>query len=144
MDADTTTAAPLAEAITAAAADRAVRRPAEENSEERILASLARSFVGAALEVIEGRRMLRQLEGMTTARVLEKIAARAALREHSVAARPAVGAPSAHLGRTLVCETGENSWEIVVLCTEARRTRACALRIVRRRNRWIIDDLEMG
>ena len=102
----------------------------------------ARALVLALLEVLSGRRPVRQLRPHLT----EAAYARLCSRLHRTrSAPPRMPGPPAqrpsvrtriHVGRTLVCEPADGVAEITVLARVGSRTRAIAVRLEGLDGRW--------
>ncbi|MFG1921201.1 Rv3235 family protein [Cryptosporangium sp. NPDC048952] len=103
----------------------------------------ARALVLALLEVLSGRRPVRQLRPHLTEEAYARLSARLH-RARAAATTRTVGPPAQrpsvrtriHVGRTLVCEPADGIAEITVLARVGTRTRAIAVRLEGLDGRW--------
>ncbi|WP_146341196.1 Rv3235 family protein [Nesterenkonia sp. NBAIMH1] len=122
------------------------RRPTElasEAEESRQIQAMSKVVCQAALETFAGLRPAHQMERWLAPSVYEKIVARADLVAHM---RAGGGSHSARLQFLSVrpCRVRPGIWEVSVVFADARRVRACALRLEAHRRRWQVTAMEMG
>lgn len=130
--------------------DRPPERPQEVSFERQATprhalpdpAGHARALVLAMLEVLSGRRPVRQLRPHLTEEAYSRLSSRLHRARSASTRKP--GPPSQHptvrtrihVGRTLVCEPADGIAEITVLARVGARTRAIAVRLEGLDGRW--------
>ncbi|GAA0226423.1 Rv3235 family protein [Cryptosporangium japonicum] len=95
----------------------------------------ARALVLALLEVLSGRRPVRQLRPHLTEEAYERLSGRLHRASGASGHRPRPRT-RIHVGRTLVCEPADGIAEITVLARVGSRTRAIAVRLEGLDGRW--------
>ncbi|GAA3391591.1 Rv3235 family protein [Cryptosporangium minutisporangium] len=104
----------------------------------------ARALVLALLEVLSGRRPVRQLRNHLTEDAYERLAGRLHRARTAAGAVKTSGSPARqpsartriYIGRTLVCEPADGIAEVTVLAKVGARTRAVAVRLEGLDGRW--------
>ncbi|WP_147108491.1 Rv3235 family protein [Nesterenkonia populi] len=122
------------------------RRPVElaaEAEEGRQIQAMAKVVCQAAVETFAGLRPAHQMERWLAPAVHEKIVERAELVAH-LQPNPGTRAARLHFRSVRPCRVRQGVWEVSVVFADARRVRACALRLKAHRRRWQVVAMEMG
>lgn len=122
------------------------RRPVElatEAEESRQIQAMAKVVCQAAVETFAGLRPAHQMERWLAPAVHEKIVERAELVAH-LRPEPAPQAARLHFRSVRPFRVRDGVWEVSVVFADAKKVRACALRLKAHRRRWQVVAMELG
>lgn len=107
-------------------------------------ARMARLVVPAAAEVLAGIRPVDQVSRWMTPALFDALARRAGLATRILGPARPQSVPRPRVRRTQVQATPSGACEALVLLDEGDRVRGAAVRLERRRDRWVVANLEIA
>lgn len=122
-----------------AAADLAHGPRPLSDDDRTLLESMAPALATALVEVLVGVRATVSIEKWVDAALFERIVEHTRVRQSLSQGNPHADRPrSASAAR--ICEVSDSAVEIALVVTTARRPRALAMRLTRRRARWKLTE----
>ncbi|WP_150460755.1 Rv3235 family protein [Nesterenkonia ebinurensis] len=115
-----------------------------QRQERRQILAIARVVCQATAEVLVGLRPAAQLDRWLEAEVHHKVRQRAAITARQAADSTLVRPQALRFRAGRAVHLRPGVWEVTVVFSDERRTRACALRLQAHRRRWRVTAMELG
>lgn len=117
---------------------------AGQRQERRQIIAIARVVCQATAEVLAGLRPAAQLERWLEVEVQSKVRQRAAITARQSAGSTTIRPQALRFRAERALHLRAGVWEVAVVFSDERRTRACALRLQAHRRRWRVVAMELG